>query len=343
MDTSIGNEEEWTKKAVEKMVFDKAGPTFISYLTTDRDSSAARGARSGQMRPVVNLHDTQHLGKAVVQAVRQCKFSDTMLGRQPIVKKDKLKTELARDIKRRCEAEFNRAFCRYDSDVKMIKWHLSHTTNAILECVAGNCGKSCKKWSVCSGKKLKKWPHNYLQFSVSPQQSLEMTTHDKLLLQQCLDIRLSPSAIDKQLFKTSTQKTESTHRTYSKTNNRLITLKRNFSGRIHSGVHVRNHGIPESTVLKCEAVGSSLSAGTKVARSLKRSEHILEKHKARFNTLSYKQARAKSRAVRYAAYSLRAEIHTYKKDMLAITKKAVRFEHSYATRHNSSDHSYSKV
>ena len=78
-----------------------------------------------------------------------------------------------------------------------------------------------------------------------------MTKHDKLLLQQCLDIRLSPSAIDKQLFKTSTLKTESTHRTYSKTNNTLITMKRNFSGRIHSGVHVRNHGIPESTVLKC--------------------------------------------------------------------------------------------
>jgi hypothetical protein len=343
LDEPIGNEELWTQKAVESMMHDKNSATYISYLTTDRDSGAARGARRGQMRPLVMLADTQHLGKAVYASVKKANFSNIMLGHRPASKQAKLQIELAKDIKRRVEADYCSAFEKYNGELARIKAHLTHTMDAITECVQGNCDAKCKKYSACSGKPRGRFTWVHRSFAATKNQPLELTNEDKKLLQQCLSIRLGKNAIDMQRFKTSTQKSESTHRTFSKTNPRLLTCKRNFPARIHSGIHTRNHGVASSTLLKCHAVGASLTPGSLVSTKLRTLERRSEQRRLRCASKAFKRSRVRSRVALYAAYSRKAEKETYRKNMLDSAVKSIRYEHTYATRSRKTDHTYAKL
>ena len=135
---------------------------------------------------------------------------------------------------------------------------------------------------------------------------------------------------------------QSVHRTFAKTNPRHITSKRNFPARIHSGIHVRNHGIAASTLLKCSAVGAKHTPGTKIAKKLSYLDKRDKDRKKRSSSVTYKRSRVASRLALYKAYSRKAEKETYKKEMLASTMKSLKYEHTYATRSKDFDHSYSK-
>ena len=121
------------------------------------------------------------------------------------------------------------------------------------------------------------------------------------------------NGVDMQRFNTSTQKCESVHRTFTKTNPRHLTCKRNFASRIHSGIHTRNHGIAGSTLLKCEALGASHTPGTRVARKMAYLEKRAVMQKARTKSKGYKQSRVRSRSAQLQL--------TYKKDMNSNTMK----------------------
>ena len=338
---TIGDEAKWTQKAVEKMAYDPNGTTSIAYLTTDRDSKAAVGAQRGQMSRLVHLIDTQHLGKAVHNAVKKAAFTKTMLGPQPAEKQKKLQIELAKDIKCRAEMEFQHAFKLYNGDTKEMKKHLQSSIDAVIECVQGRCGKSCRKYSACSGKVRRRFYWRHRRFTAQRYVPLELQESDKQAMRECLEIRLGKDAVDVQRFNTSTQKSESVHRTFSKTNPRQMTCKRNFPARIHSGIHCRNHGLSGSTLLKCQAAGAGHVPGTLVAKRLVKLEKRAELKKLWAASQARRQCRLRCRASLYRAYLRKTEKETYAKDMLAKSKKSVKNEHSYATR-KSSDHCYSK-
>ena len=345
LDAAIGNEEKWTEMAVHSMVYDAAGPSYIGYLTTDLDSTAAKGAQRAQMRPLVNLADTQHLGKAVKNAVLRAKFSTIMLGKQPVAKQEKLQRELAWDVKRRVEAEFSHAFKQHDGDLAAVKNHLSYSCDAILDCLSASCGKKCREYSgVCGGPGQKRqgmWFHR--RFCVKPGEEQELTREDRQAMRKCLAVRLSPASVEKQRFNTNTQKVESVHRTFSKCNSRMQTCIRNFPGRIHSGIHMRNHGIAASTMKKCEAVGAQLTPGGTVARKLLAKEKRAQQQRKRYGQSSaYKHSQLAARIRQYQAYSRKTVKTGYAKEMQLNAVKSLRNEHAYQTRSKYCEHSYSK-
>ena len=342
LDETIGDEAKWTQKAVEDMTFDPNGPTHIAYLTTDRDSKAFVGARRGQMRPLVHLIDTQHLGKAVHNAVKQASLSKTLLGPQPADKQKKMQIELAKDMKCRAEMEFQHAFRIHQGHTRRMKEHFKDSIDAVMECVQGICGKKCRKNSACSGRVRGRFHWRHRRFTAQRYVPIELTESDKQALKVCLSIRLGKEAVDMQRFNTSTQKSESVHRTFSKTNPRQLTSKRNFPARIHSGINIRNYGLPRSTLLKCQAAGALHTRGTIVARKLAMRERVGEMRKAWTSSHRHRQSRLRCKAALYRAYLRKTAKETYKKDMLAVSKKSVQSEHSYATRRKA-EHSYAAM
>ena len=245
------------------------------------------------------------------------------------------------------EAEFSHAFKKHDGDLTSVKRHLTYSCDAILDCLQGDCGKNCKDYSgVCGGPGPKRhgmWFHR--KFSVKPEEELAMTFEDRQAMRKCLAVRLSPASVERQQFNTNTQKVESVHRTFSKCNSRMQTCKRNFPGRIHSGIHMRNHGIAASTMRKCEAVGAKLTPGGTVARKLLAMEKRAQQRKRYGQSSAYKLSRLAARVRLYKAYSRKTEKTGYAKEMLLSAGKNIRHDHIYQTRSKQQhlrEHSYVK-
>jgi len=113
-DHTIGDEGQWARNTMSGMKEDGEMPPTIAYATTDGDSMAAKGIAAGQRdksgNKLVNLSCTNHLAESQRRAFERTNFSDSMF--PPTTKKDKghMKSMLARNLKRRCTAEYNAAF-----------------------------------------------------------------------------------------------------------------------------------------------------------------------------------------------------------------------------------------
>jgi len=349
MEQSIGDEELWAKEAYTSMQGDEDGEIPIAYFTSDGDSKAVKGIASAQRGELVNLRDTQHLSLSVYKAVCKANFSATMLpsGNQQL--RDRLKRELGHNIRRRMHGEFNAAFTKFNGDVPTIINHLSHCADALIQCYGGKCGNMCHKFSMlCKGTKSRKWEHEYMQFMPGNKgrQNLEMTKADEDLLRGIIAMRFSPAAIQMTRFNTNTQKSESVNRVFTRTNPKQVTFKRNFPGRVHSAVHLSNHGIGESTILKCQQAGAPIIKGSKVAHML-RSEQASEKSRSSYHSsVKAKSQRRQARRNQYAHYSRKCEQETYRKNMLDNARLTFNKDHAYATRSRArptlADHQYSK-
>ena len=58
-----------------------------------------------------------------------------------------------------------------------------------------------------------------------------------------------------------------------------VTFRKNFHGRAQSAVHAANHGPGESIMALCLSVGSPITQGSKVHKSLKQEQNVYEKNK----------------------------------------------------------------
>ena len=355
LDQTIGDEGKFASRAYGNMQGEKGdeGNLDIRYLTTDRDGHAARGIAESQDAPLENLYDTVHLGKAVINAVKKSNFSRQMLQHTTKKERDLLQKEFGHDVKRRTHAEFEKAYERHRGDLTSLKICACNIMDAMISCYSGECRRLCYKYSlVCKGTKSRKWSHNYLMFAKPKNKPLDMTDMDMHMLKQCIVIRLGPKAVESQMFNTNTQKSESTNLTYSKTNPRRGVFKRNFVGRIHSAAHIRNHGLGESTALKCEAVGAPIPPGSKVARDLKRMQDQNRQRLLHAQSEKSQVRRFKARQDKCASYSEKQERIMYQKDVLkneqrimSQRKKIVHSEHQYslgASKNPHNEHSYSK-
>lgn len=76
------------------------------------------------------------------------------------------------------------------------------------------------------------------------------------------------------------KKTESVNRTYQKTNPKTVTWTRNFSSRIHSGVHLRNNSLAKS--VQDRMMYNGISPSPRVIAHLK-AEDKRNKQRCRYN------------------------------------------------------------
>jgi hypothetical protein len=184
----------------------------------------------------------------------------------------------------------------YNGDLNKIKQSMPKVADAIVACFGGYCGEPCKASSlVCCGNYRQ--AKNYMPMNVK----LRMTEGDKVLLLKCMDIMLSPTALDKTKLLTSTQKCEAVNRSYQTVNPKMITNPRNFAGRIHGQVHKLNNGYAVSVLIKTKSLGANLTKGSSVIRQIRTTDAISKKPN--------KDVIQRRKITRYAARQRRYHLH----------------------------------
>ena len=311
----IGDEQ----RAVQEILNDISGEVSIGAITTDGDSRAQQACPDS----VQSLRDTRHFGNSLRKKIESAPFSDRVFPGKTKSEKNTWQKRFSQDLAKRCNAEFDICFKEKKGDTEAVVCALSYTIDCIEHCYGGDCSL-CEKYSfTCrGGEKYLMPPSIELDFS---------DDRDRHILRELLNFRLGRKAVLLCKFNSNTQKVESVNRTYQKTNPKLVTWTRNFRGRIHSGVHLRNNGIKNSTLAKMKHLG--IEPTTSVVKELERME---KKQKLRLDckkTVAYRR-RLKVRIIsRYRKYdrSKAAKLCSHYKK--GITMPSLSFgEHSYCKR-----------
>ena len=298
---SVGDEGQCVSEIVSGM-YKKHPNLAINYFTTDGDSRAFSGLLTiqAEISPVISkqMRDPRHLTENMRNAVKREKFSFKMFPGPTKTARDKQQASFALELSKRCTAEFESCHKKSKGNLTMMRKELSPVPQTLLLCYQGDCS-DCNKYSfVCGSNKKNPWVKGFQQQKMQ----IDPSETDKEVLLSWINMRLGYDILGKTHLNTSTQKSEAFNRVLSRCNPKSVTLKRNFSGRIHSAAHLTNCGIAESTRSKCAAVGAPLSTGTRVVTQLKQKDRKVCYIRRKMKSPSYKAGRIERRVKRYQQY-----------------------------------------
>lgn len=326
--SSIGDEGEWAAEGFRNML--EGRPNLaIQYFTTDGDSRAFKGLEQVQavlestVKPV-HLRDIRHLTESMRHAVKKADFSLKMFPGPTRDAREKQLHAFALELSRRCAAEFEACYQKFNGDTAKMNSALAQVPPALLMCYQGDCSE-CKDNSFVCEPPDKMWDKSYC-----PELQIYPTKNDEKLLLECIAMRLGPQSVQKTFLNTTTQKSEAFNRALSRSNPKNITMARNFTSRIASATHLNNCGIAKSTRSKCEAVGAPLTAGTRVDTQLRKEENRIQYIRDKKKSMASKTRRSESRKKKYQEYSKKNEEVRYQKGLLDTDQGWV--EHAYAGR-----------
>ena len=308
--SSIGQEDIQAEEAVRPL---KESGIHISEITTDGDSKFTTGVKKHYPN-VTCLKDSIHYARAQEKALKSAKFSKGVFkGSTAEVRKQK-QNWFARDLKRRCTAEFTSAF--HTSKKINKKQHgptkmnelLKDTPTAILRCIQGDCSL-CPKFSfVCTGTTEK----NYMKKS-DLREAVTLNAEDEKVLLPIILKRLGPQAVKLTYRLTTTQRAEAFNRKLLSVMPKQVTFTRTYRGRTCMALLDHNLGLHRMLNLVLNKAGHSVSEAiyTKIANVYK---HLLYR-KSYHQKESFKRNRAKKRAGLYSLYrQLKHTPITYKKN-----------------------------
>lgn len=307
-EAAIGNEETWATVVGE----DISDSLKVLHHASDGDSKSFTGLRKSHPG-CASLKDTRHLAKGIKKKMLSQKFSPNMFRRHKGYTYGTLKSRLANDVKARCRAELIQAHKVHNGDIDKIKKHMPDTIEAMLMCYKGYCGDMCQRYSYCcKGERQDHWKRTFLPEGTV----LSMTEEDEKYFKVCVDTFLSTECLEQTKLLTDTQKTEAFNRKLQKTNPKSVTWYRNFPSRVHTAVHMSNHGFADSTILRLRSVGSHITSGSSVVRRLVSVNRRQICHRLRQKKLAYKKRRGQLRIRRYLCHSRnRAPVPTYRSGM----------------------------
>lgn len=332
MGMNIGNEEEWARQSFQELA--NTG-LEVEYLTTDPDSSAYRAAMQLYEDGVTSteprhLLDTRHVSNNHRKFIKTMTELINHMPGNTKIEKQKMHQKLSVDLADRCQAEFTQAFEKFSGETSKLKSALSYTCDAIVECYHGN-HDLCTMYSfVCLSTSNITW----LQKSPCLDAGFVLQPSDvsRALIRKCVEYRLSQGMLEKTKLNSNTQKCEASNRSMRRSLPKNNTFIRNFPGRAHSAAHNINHGPGESIFKLCKLVGSPISPGSRVARTLNGFQKIYKSHKKRKMTKSYKDSRCRKRRALFALYEKQQEEAKYQKNMLLpVQPEKFRADHTYTT------------
>ena len=140
--------------------------------------------------------------------------------------------------------------------------------------------------------------------------TLHPTEDDEDVLHQLINFHFSRATLTSTRYGTNTQKSEATHRGYSKFNRKNVTCARNFQSQIFSAIHRINHGPGKSVAMKCAALGAPITEGTGVCCHLQRKQKKHEQDRARKRSSKYRAKRQTLVKQKFQMYFQRAENET---------------------------------
>ena len=310
----IGNEKQWAGESLVRLANDNIN---VHTIVTDPDSSCYRAGselyESNKLK-VSPRHqlDTRHFSHNQRNFVKKIIFSKNMF---PGKNKSEQKTQQVRfadDLASRCHAEHCSAYEKLAGELPKIRKSMTYARDAIIKCYQRD-HTLCRKYSfICKGKIRSNWLlHSaYLSsdFNIQPLDS----DIDKLV--ECVDFRLSGSAINKTQELLNTQKTEAVNKAISSTAPKNKTFARNYNARVHSGVSGVNRGVGDSIVRQLKFVGAPLAPGILAVQQLQTSQRRAEQQKIANKTPMAKRKRYNKKKMLYSLHRARdiEKSNTYK-------------------------------
>ena len=318
---NIGNEEESAKEGLKTLY---AEGFEIRHITTDPDTSAYRAAddlayeNKSEISPQ-HLIDTRHFSE---NQRRHIKKNENILKIMPGATKgvkDKLHSRFATDLSQRCHAEYESALSKCNGDYFRFKRSISHAVDAVVLCYQGNHFLCRTQSFVCKGQLKNNWMKNsrYLESNFK----LKLSIKEQSEVRKCVNYRLGPKELDKTKLGTNSQKSECVNKIIRRSLPNRVTFRKNFAGRANSAVHAANHGPGESIMALCLSLGSPVSTGSKVHKSLQQEQNLYEKNKEYQKSDKRKEKRKQKTDEVYELYSKQQEEVKYSKGMLLEQKK----------------------
>lgn len=321
---NIGNEEKSAKEGLETLYSEGFE---IRHMTTDPDTSAHRAAEDladEHNTTVSPLHllDTRHFAE---NQRRYIKRNENILNLMPArtkAKKEKLRNKFSTDLSHRCQAEYESALSRCGSDFYAFKRSISHVVDAVVLCYQGNHILCRTQSFVCEGQLHNNWIKNtrYLANDFRLKLSIKEQTH----VRKCVNYRLGPKELDKTKLGTNSQKSECVNKIIRRSLPNRVTFSQNFHGRANSAVHAANHGPGESIMALCLSIGSPITPGSRVHKSLKQEQKIYEKKKEYHKSDKCKVNRKRKADDMFELHAKHQEDVQYRKGMLLLENKKVK-------------------
>lgn len=253
------------------------------------------------------MNDIRHLSQTMRRCLMKTVFSEKMfIGPKAV----NLKRRFAYEVTNRCVAELNSAHTMLNNHIEFIQPVMADTINAVIMCLKGYCGYSCQTFSfVCKALKNDHWKKRFLPRGPI----IRMNGDDEIKIFSAIEILLGTDSLYRTRFLTSAQKSEAFNKVLQRVNPKSGTWPRNFPGRVHTAVHITNHGFVESTLKRSELLGVPLTKGTAVIKHLK-AKSVVEKRTRKVHlTRATKQKRCATRTHKFRINTIK-HVEEYKKE-----------------------------
>ena len=273
---------------------------------------------------VERQEDPTHLGQSQLRRGLKASFSPDVFGLESTMTAEEKKQRhklFALDIKSRCHLVFQHLFENFNGDVKAITRKLPSCVSAMIQCYEGDHNKCARKHICCRGGKSQNWFFQSYYLKHSGMAKLEFTDHDKAIIRDIIDLKLSVEGVNAMKLRTSTNKNESAHRSVSVSLPKNVNFSRNFQSRVHSTAHRLNLGQGESLLTKLEYVNAQPSKGGAVAKSISSIQRASRYHREYKSRPSVKERKKKSKDRQIKEYLKvklfdKNKMHTYSKAQL---------------------------
>eukprot|EP00058_Branchiostoma_floridae_P017135 XP_002602623.1 hypothetical protein BRAFLDRAFT_81904 [Branchiostoma floridae] len=208
----IGDEELAGREIGKNLLANKV---FVSHTVTDGDSHFSRGLNAVMMEATgtrtKHLRDFVHLGRSVAKAVRAGKWSRQMFPGATAVKRNKVKSRFAEELRVRLNAEHSSAVLKFGKRRGKMVAAMELAMSAIPLCYTGE-HFLCSFFSmVCNGRKRWKADKRYL-----PVKRLNPDESDLEEMKRIMEKRLGKQALASTRYYLDTNKAESVNRQSSK-------------------------------------------------------------------------------------------------------------------------------
>ena len=317
---------------------------LVEHVTTDGDGRSAEGIEAGlallnPLWQVTRQADTTHLGQSQFRHAMKCNFTKAMFPGPTADDRKEQKKMLSLDIKNRCHAILTIMHRDYSGDIAKICHKLPKIVESTLNCYNGDCSQCRRTSIVCGGGVRNSWWKKSVYLRAYSLQKLLMTADDRHLMKAVLQMKLSEKAVKLMSMYNNTNKNEAINRGISASLPKNVTFSRNAIPRAYAAVDRLNFGLGNSLHRKLAAVGSPVTKGGLVAKSINAMQNSVEyarkyktKHSVKARALKQKTTQIQQH---YQAKSERRD--AYKKGQLDDKPKIkTRYTKKY-------DHSYSKL
>ncbi|MEW8107356.1 MAG: hypothetical protein AB2801_20305 [Candidatus Thiodiazotropha endolucinida] len=305
---------------------------LVEYVTTDGDSSAARGIQDTYKTlfpewTVIRQADPNHLGVSQVRKCNKANFSPQMFpGCTTRAEKKAAQKFLSLDVKHRCSLVYQKLYEESGGNILTIKSRLPKVMEATLKCYNSDCSMCRRHSLVCDGSGHSDWWTRSAALGPAGISNLQMEESDLILLKEILMMRLSESAADTLKLNTSTQKLEASNRGLSVSVPKNVNLPRNFEQRIASAVLRINNAQGTALQMKINKLGASLSPDVRIVlNSLDHRTRYLKAYKKQFKV-------KKRRTDRLGNLRYEHKMYMRRRDRLTADYEKGKLDHPYASQ-----------